>query len=52
MVHTGAMTRQLDYSAMTRIFARLQEAEPEPPFIGFLQEQWLVGPPVAIKPIW
>ncbi|MCF8512012.1 MAG: endonuclease III [Rhodobacteraceae bacterium] len=24
------MTRQLDYSAMTRIFARLQEAEPEP----------------------
>ncbi len=30
MVHTGAMTRQLDYSAMTRIFARLQEAEPEP----------------------
>lgn len=30
MVHTVEMTRQLDYSAMTRIFARLQEAEPEP----------------------
>jgi endonuclease III len=30
MVHMGSMTKQLDYTTMQRIFARFQEAEPEP----------------------
>jgi endonuclease III len=30
MVHMGLMTKQLDYPTMQRIFARFQQAEPEP----------------------